>query len=485
MISPVSGGRTPQVATSVGHVVGRLLETPDGAVFAYLGVPFGVVSERFARSTRPRYRSDPIDAAQFGPIAMQSSTAEHPAHRMSETACLNVNIWNGAPGETNLPVFVWIHGGLHISGSNGQPLQRGGRLAAYGRMIVVSVNYRLGALGNLSLGPLLGDAFVDADNLALLDVIDALRWVKESIANFGGDPDNVTLSGQSAGGVLVACALASPESSGLIRRAIIQSANIDRPTQPDATVTDDLLAELGCAHTPKELLTMPGSRIIAAQESVIARRSRGQRVPPAVFRPSVDGRHLVHSPAEAIAQGASAGVDLIVGTNANEATSFVDITQPDNESLRRELHARLQRSEGRSSGDDPVAAYRKALSIESGSVPTIAEALERHLSDETYRSPSRRLLQSRRDSLAATYGYSFVWAEADHDWARRSGHSLEVPFIFRHIDDSPEALAELGDHAPSRLRDDLSSRWVAFAAAGVPGDDWPTFGPDQFTRRFG
>ena len=485
MISPVSGGRTPHVAAPLGPVVGRVRDTPDGPVFAYLGVPFGMVTERFMRSARPRYRNDPLDADQLGPIAMQSSTAEHPAHRMSETECLTVNVWNGAPGETNLPVFVWIHGGLHISGSNGQPLQRGDRLAAFGRMIVVSVNYRLGALGNLSLGPLLGDAFADADNLALLDVIDALRWVKDSIAEFGGDPGNVTLSGQSAGGVLVACALASPESSGLIRRAIIQSANIDRPTEPDTSVTDEMLAELGCTHSPKDILTTPGSRIIAAQESVIARRSRGRRVPPAVFRPAVDGRHLICSPAEAIARGASAGVDLIVGTNANEATSFVDVTQPDTEDLRGELRACLQRSARVTSGLDLVAAYREALSLDSGSLPSIAEALERHLSDELYRNPSHGLLRSRRTARAATYGYGFVWADADHDWARRSGHSLEVPFIFRHIDDSPEALAELGDHAPSRLRDDLSYRWAAFAATGVPGDDWPTFGPDQISRRFG
>ena len=165
---------TSQVHTPDGTLRGRVVTTPDGIAAAFLGIPYRVASERFraGRAVEPwrgtRY------AIEAGPVSPQQ--ADHSrALFINERDCLNVNVWTPDPSAHNLPVFVWIHGGLHISGSNTEPLRDGARLAACGRIVVVSINYRLGALGYLTLDHLLGSDYSQSGNLALVDIISALE----------------------------------------------------------------------------------------------------------------------------------------------------------------------------------------------------------------------------------------------------------------------------------------------------------------------
>ncbi|QHC64562.1 carboxylesterase family protein [Rathayibacter festucae] len=468
-----------EVVTPGGTVRGRVIETPDGAVHAFLGVPSLRVAERFRPGVTVEPWAGVRPAVSRGPIAPQPF-ADAP---VSERDSLHLNIWTPDPAARDLPVVVWVHGGLHIVGSNSEPLSDGARLAAAGRMVVVSVGHRLGALGFLTLEHLLGVEYADSANLALLDVIAALRWVRSGIAAFGGDASRVTLAGQSAGAVLVSTLLAAPAASGLFQRAVLQSGNPERIGSRafGEGVTAELLALLGLADDPSRLLTLPWEDVVAAQQRLIERRSAGHPNPTPAFRPSLDGRVLPAAPVDAVAAGASSTVDLIVGTNVNEGSGFVDPGGPDPspELLERELTLLLPHWPA--SRGHRTEAFAAALQADLGREVSGAELLEACLAETIYRQPSQRLLDARAGATGSTRAYLFTWEQPASAGARRAGHSLELPFLFRTLDDSDLARTEVGDAAPTSLRDTLTRHWSAFAATGAPGPDWPEYGAARTT----
>lgn len=473
----MNGRAEPWVRTSAGDIRGTLVETPDGAADEFLGIQYASIPARFEPSTLLDCWHEPVTATSFGPIAPQSASADFPLGEMSEEHCLNLNIWACARRKSNVPVLVWVHGGLHISGSNSQPLHHGARLAAFGEMIVVSVNYRLGALGHLPLSHVLGDEYRPASNLALTDVITSLNWVQRFISDFGGDPNNVTLAGQSAGGVVVSSLMAAPRAAGLFRRAIIQSADVERPAphKESESVANELLHELGVSARPEGLLSAPWQDLISAQERLISRRNEGSIRPVPVFPPFIDGEVLRSSPTSGIAEGMSCDVELLIGTNANEATAIVDVDEPNSPALRALLEHtfRLLVAEGRAP-QELIRAVDASLAGDGADSRTFAQALEMCLTEDVYRGPTRRFIAARAEAPGATRSYLFNWAQLDQRWSRGSGHSLEVPFIFRHIDDSTAAIAEVGRLAPPELRDEMSSRWCEFIREGASGPLWAT-----------
>ncbi|NQX05973.1 carboxylesterase/lipase family protein [Rathayibacter sp. VKM Ac-2856] len=467
-----------EVVTPGGVVRGRVVATPDGAAHAFFGVPYQRVAERFRPGVAVEPWAGVRAATSPGPVAPQPFADAN----VSEQDSLHLSIWTPEPAARDLPVLVWVHGGLHIVGSNAEPLSDGARLAAAGRMVVVSVNHRLGALGMLTLEHLLGADYADSANLALLDVIAALRWVRSGVAAFGGDPSRVVLAGQSAGAVLVSALLAAPAAAGLLSRAVLQSGNPERigTREYGEGVTAELLSLLGAEEEPSRLLTLPWEDVVAAQQRLIERRSAGHPNPTPVFRPSLDGRVLPAAPVDAVAAGASSSVDLIIGTNVNEGSGFVDPGGPDPapELLERELALLLPHWPAvRGSRTEAFAA---ALRADLGREVSGAEQLEACLAETIYRQPSRRLLDARAGATGSTRAYLFTWEQPAAAGPRRAGHSLELPFLFRTLD-SAAAPAEVGDNAPASLRDELTRRWSAFAATGDPGPDWPEYAPSGAT----
>lgn len=463
--------RTPQ-----GTVLGRFVSTPDGSAVAFLGVPYAR-AERFKAPQPARPWSGERFCGTAGPAAPQDPAR---AGFTDESMCLNANVWVPADaGASPLPVLVWIHGGGHLYGSNANALCDGARLAAAEGIIVVAINYRLGALGYLSLARVLGSEYADSSNLALLDAIAALRWVGGSIAEFGGDPARITIMGQSAGAVMVASLLAIPSASGLFTRAIVESGSGERARDAEhgERLTADLLAELGA--TPADLLTMPADEVVAGQEALVRKRSAGRPNLDLAFAPLIDGQTLTARPVDVIREGASADVELVIGTNQNEASGFVDLrAEPALDVL--DVHL-AQLMHGSSAAT--VATYRAALDADTKRSNTLAETLEACMADLIYRQPSQRLLDARRDASAWTRSYLFTWERPDADWVRRAGHSLELPFIFRHVDDSADAEAEVGVEPPLQLRDQMSATWGAL----VRSDDlphWPTYGDHRRTAIF-
>lgn len=462
-----------EVAVGGGRLRGRRVSTPDGDAVAFLGVPYAGEAPRFQPAPPVERWGGVRDAGEFGPSAPQTAGG-------SEQGCLTVNVWapHGAEGR---PVLVWVHGGMHVAGSNAEPFCDGARFAARTGTVVVAVNYRLGALGFLTLDHVLGDEVRDSANLGLHDVIGALAWVRDEIATFGGDPERVTLAGQSAGATAAAMLLAAPAAEGLFGRAVLQSASPERigSREYGEAVTTELLELLGAA--PEQLLDLPWQRLVEAQHRLLARRSAAGPNTEAVFRPSLDGRLLIRDPVSAIAAGASGTVDLIVTTNVNETSGAVDLTAPDSPALRAMLERHLDVLLPEWAGSRE-SAYREALAAELGREATDAQALEACVTDEIYRQPSQRLLDARASAPGSTRAALFTWRLDDSHGAT---HSLELPFLFRHLDDSAAARATLGPAAPWSLSDEIGARWAAFAATGDPGGDWPEYGRARETLMLG
>src|SRR3712207_215533 len=265
------------VMTAVGEVAGEL---GDG-VHVFRGIPYArppVGELRFRPPQPPEPWAGARPATAFGSIAMQSPSplenlfgaAERPS--MSED-CLYLNIWTPGLDGARRPVMVWIHGGAFVTGSGSTPWYDGTRFAARGDVVVVTLNYRLGAFGFLHLADLIGESFVGSGNAGILDQAAALAWVRDNIAAFGGDPENVTIFGESAGAMSVGTLLALPAARGLFQRAILQSGAASNAMSRERAneVAGRLLEALGIPREKSETIRdVPARDLLAAQGRVYA-----------------------------------------------------------------------------------------------------------------------------------------------------------------------------------------------------------------------
>jgi para-nitrobenzyl esterase len=372
---------------------------------------------------------------------------------------LNLNVWTPDPGGAGLPVMVWIHGGAFSNGSNAIPTYDGRAFARDG-VVLVSVNYRLGAPGFAVLSG--GTA-----NLGLRDQLAALAWVQENIAAFGGDPGNVTIFGESAGAMSVTTMVAVAAGSGLFAKAIAQSgAGHSVAAVEDARLVSGALAtRLGIEPTAAAFADVPVDRLIIAQRAVSLevitdgkRFGRTIRAAGMPFLPVVDGELITERPIDTIAAGIGHDVPMLVGTTSEEyrfflvPTGVADAATPD---MLRGVAA----SRGWPAGTvDLYAANRPGAPA--------GDLLSAVITDQYFRLPAVRLLEARADAPTASYAYEFAWGSP----VQRLGacHALEIGFVFDTIADPATELLG-GPAAPQALADDIHARWVAFATSGDPG----------------
>lgn len=472
-----------EFATSQGRVRGARVRTPDGDAIAVLGVPTAKVPERF-RPAVPADRWAGLRVSAQGPLAWQGAGSAG-ALPMSEQDCLTANVWLPATQSDPRAVLVWVHGGAHLVGSNGDPLCDGARLAAAQDLIVAAISYRLGAFGHLRLDHLLGDDYADAGNLALGDALSGITWVRDEIAAFGGDPSRITVMGQSAGGAIVSFLLAESDDEAPFQRVIIESAPAERAHTPEqaAEVTAELLYEIGGRGAdPRDLLRAPAPEIIAAQQRVVERWQGALRGPATPFRPIIDGRFVHDLPRRRIADGCGIAIDALIGTARNEASASVDLMHLAAHDALRALESELE-SMGRGG---EAGSYISACAEDDRRMLTPAEVLESLVTDRHYRGPTNRLLEARRRTGARTFAYLFAWPRPDTaSWSRRAGHTLELPFVFRHLDDSAAAVEEVGDAPPRGLSESMSALWASFVRSGSPHAasvaQWPPFAEGRAT----
>jgi para-nitrobenzyl esterase len=382
---------------------------------------------------------------------------------------LNLSVWTPDPDAQGLPVLVWIHGGAFVNGSSAVPLTDGSAFARDG-VVTVAVNYRLGVEGFA----LLPDA---PPNLGLLDQVAALEWVRDNIAAFGGDPDMVTVAGESAGAICVGALLAMPRADGLFRRAVLQSGAAQHTLSPAtaARVTEFVAADLGVPGTAAGLRDVPSERIRAAQKALgreLLRpdpaRWRELAVNLLPFEPVVDGDVLPGPPLDRIAAGSAAGVGLLVGSNRHEWRFFVvptGLVDQVDEALLAAVAAGYRLS------PSALAHYRAAS---PGASPGLVMC---EITTDWYlRIPALRLAEA----VAGSHVYEFGWESTVGGLG--ACHGLEVPFVFDTLD-HPGAAALAGPAPPRALAEAMHRAWVAFAATGDPG--WPPYLPGRAVARFG
>jgi para-nitrobenzyl esterase len=476
---------TVEVPTADGALIG--LRDPDGMV-RLRGVPFAappVGERRFAAPAPVEPWTSARDATRFGPVSVQAGLGAQSAlsaafgvvgEMATSEDCLTLNVWTPGLDDGRRPVLVWIHGGAFRMGSGSSPVYDGSHLARRGDVVVVTLNYRLGLLGFLA-SPELGVA-----NCGLLDQVAALRWVQREIGALGGDPDQVTIFGESAGGKSVECLLAMPSARGLFHRAITQST-YRAPTDLDAAAARAraIAAELDIAPSNMhQLRSVPLDRLLAAEAAVAAAAG-----PPAIGSggggPVVDGDTLPQEPIEAVRQGRAADIPLVVGTTLDEARLFAAMAPMADGVDEHTVGSRLLQVMGAEAPDPTleeraVSAYRQArrtLDRPDDPAGLVVDAL----TDRMFRQHSIELAEAWAAAGNDTYMYLFSWESPAADGRLGACHAVELGFVFgtlgvisRFCGDGPEA-----ESLSARVQD----AWLSMARAGAPSTkslpDWPPF----------
>lgn len=472
-------GTTIEAPTRLGTVQG----IHHRGVARFAGIPYAappVGDLRFRPPTPPAPWQDVRDATAFGPVAPQNPSIMEAlfggeAEAWSED-CLYLNVWTPDPTpDAALPVMVWIHGGGFEMGSGSSPLYDGTSFAQDG-VVLVTVNYRLGAFGFLELGHL-DPSRAGSGNLGLLDQVAALEWVRDNVAGFGGDPDNVTVFGESAGAMSISLLLSMPRAAGLFHRAIAQSGAASAARTPElaesnttefmATAQLASLDELLAAE-PAQLLaahaTMAASRV-ADPEAVIERT--GNPLAFLSFRPVADGHEVPTDPLGAIADGSAAGVSLLVGTNSEEWKLFALMSPPPADEAALRQRAALVVT-------DPDAALEVYRSERPDA--TLADMECALLTDLVFRIPAVRMADAQA-AHAPVWQYLWTWASPAWGGMVGAAHAIELPFVFDLVEDQ-RLHVFVGPDAPKELARATHEAWVAFAREGSPAaatlPPWPT-----------
>lgn len=490
--SAYAAGKVPLIRTESGDVMGYATER----VNVFKGIPYGASTAgagRFKRASPVAAWNEPKVVHAVGDPCYQINEdwKGWTDNRNGSEDCLFLNVWSPISAEKR-PVMVFLHGGGFWFGSGGAPLYDGERLAQRGDVVVVTVNHRLHALGFTFFGDVAPDAGFVA-NPGLVDLVDALQWVRKNISNFGGDPQNVTIFGESGGGGKVSCLMAMPAAKGLFHRAIVQSgAQRNLRTRDEATKdTLALLKELDVKESDAaKLAEMPVEKLYEAYQKVnyggVAGNVRGP------FCPVLDGDSLPWNPQDREALDLSREVTKMYGTNTHEAGYYLDFAglaeEPtSDEDIIADAKAYMNLKLDDDELDDArllLAEYKRWYPDQSLNRVRVRFLSDLHMASDALKCSLRA---SASKSSAPVYHYMFTWEEPYKGdfW---SVHGAELLHIFDNID-ADEMWGETGaplaranrDPAGNRylLRDNVIKAWASFAETGRPvladGTPWPVF----------
>jgi len=463
----------PVVHTNDGQVRGSV---EDGAV-VFRGIPFArppVGALRFQAPAPPEPWDGVRDATAFGPRAPQAAFPGMPraATAAGSGEWLTVNVWTPEVDGKELPVLVWIHGGAYLFGSAADDGYDGGRFARAGA-VFVSCNYRLGTEGFAQIPGV-------PANRGLLDAVAALRWVRDNIGRFGGDPGNVTVFGESAGAGVISALLAMDQASGLFTRAIAQSVpgTVFSPGLA-ADITKAIAAAAGVAPTCEALSACDPMRLVEAQQAVAVRmkefpRWGAVRLSDTPFSPVADGEVLPRAPWRALLSGVARDVELLTGHNRDEYRLFLAMSGRAGQITEAEAATVL---DAFAPAPDGPAGYRKAYpDADAGRM------FELVFSDWLFRMPTLHLAQAHAASGGRTFLYELSAEAPGGGGVFGACHALDVPLVFG--DPGQLGAALIGEQPPaefSALGDLMRSEWLRFAASGEPG--WPVYGTERRTTR--
>ncbi|WP_017813521.1 carboxylesterase/lipase family protein [Paenibacillus shenyangensis] len=446
---------TTQIRTQYGEVQGV---RENGAVI-WRGIPYAeppVGDLRFHMPRPPQPWEGVREATRFGPVCPQpgneldnSMFGPSNARPVQSEDCLYLNIWASDKSTEKRPVMVWIHGGAFVTGAGSLPIYDGASLAVNGDMIVVTINYRLGPLGFLDLSSY-GNAY--AANLGLLDQIAALEWVRSNIAAFGGDPEKVTIFGESAGAMSIGALLAMPSAKGLFRAAIMQSgASQVLPPEAAKRIADGYLRELGASPDDLSVLhSASTAELLQAAERL--RQSGQENILSLLFQPVIHPQTLPVEPVVAIENGAAKDIALIIGTNQDEGSLFIN--QSSQILPREQVSGALEMMTGLN-GDHLVDQY-----------PMTVQGQAQIMTDLFFWRSAVRYAQAQI-AHGPVWMYRFDWSQPGHSWLGTATHAAEIAFVFnnlpllRHIGVQPDELT-------TNLAVQMQKAWITFAHTTTP-----------------
>jgi para-nitrobenzyl esterase len=454
------------------------VETANGKVrggqcrgaLAFKGIPYaGSVSGKNRFKVAPPVQSwtGVFDATHLGPPALQRPNETYGEQEPAQSEdCLVLNVWTPAVNDhRKRPVMLYLHGGGYVTGSAGSPTQDGSKLAATYDVVVVACNHRLGLMGYLYLGEL-DESYAESANAGMQDAVATLNWIKANIAQFGGDPDNVTVFGESGGGGKTGTLMCMPQAKGLFHKAGIESgAQLKRTNKNDATETTLRMLK-ALSISPKELHRLTELPIKTLLDWQIANADN--------LSPLVDGRIVPIHPFDPVATPLAANIPLMIGVNHNEAT-FNFRNQPEIFSMSAaELANRVTTRLG-DKADRVLAAYHKAMPTASPSDMFIAIATAESFGNDTIALASRKAVQPAPVYLYR-YDYESNVPIKGTDKTLKAGHASDIGPTFYNYDQ--DGLHGNGAGL-ARASANLSALWTSFARSGTPSAEgvptWPRY----------
>jgi len=461
------------ISTNKGKIRGVQKSNCD----CFLGIPYvkaPIGDLRFSEPQPMDTWENIKDASEFGHIAPQNHQDDPPIGQIEDEDCLYLNIWTPKADNKARPVMVWIHDGAFFIGSGSRPRTNGERLAVYGNVVVVSFNYRIGALGFLNL------PFIPP-NLGILDQIAALKWIQGNIEKFGGDPSNITIFGESAGGMSVAILLTLPATRGLFHKAIIESgATTPRDFIPERVrkgseeFISKLHIEKGSIDTLREV---PLKKILRVQQKIAGSLLDAKQNP---FWPFVDGKIIPDQPLEIIRKGKASKIPLIIGYNEDEL-GFISNLLDQVDEKRKEVIIGMVKTQIHKIGinkknlEKLIKTYKKELSVVYPNKPF--KYWDAILSDAMFRIQIIRQLEAHALHQSNIYSYIFTY---ESPLSGSALHTFEIPFVFGNIDttDMVNGAIEFNQRT-EQISKIIMDTWITFARTGNPNHDglpeWPSY----------
>jgi para-nitrobenzyl esterase len=483
---PIEAGENiAVVSTQYGDVRGYI----DDKVFAFRGIPYAK-ADRFMPPQAPDKWVGKRQCTIYGPQAMQGTAQKWGGQNdynfgfrfsvepMDEKECFVLNVWSkGINDNKKRPVWVWIHGGGYANGSANQlPFFDGRSMAEKGDIVVVTVNHRLNVLGYLDLRGL-GGKYSESVNLGMQDLVFALQWVHNNIANFGGDPNCVTIDGQSGGGGKVSTLMAMPSAAGLFHRAIVQSGSTLTLGNGDDSRAYGLAYVKALGLKPEEgdsLNKFTYEQLVAAGQGATAiLKESGLTVTRGGGAPCVDGKYIVQNPFDPTPAEFSKNVPMLIGSNLHEFGYNNDlIIAPQTMEM---VLATLTQRYGAENAGKYVAAYKEAYPNDDQPQHILATNLRT--------SVIKQATVKNAQGGAKAYVYLFEWLSPVNDGSLGACHGMELPFMFNNI-----ALGRTmtgGGTDAYKLADKISSAWISFIKTGNPGckelPEWAPYDPEKGT----
>ena len=462
----------------------EVIETKSGRIHGYCengleifkGIPYAEPPVGNLR-LRPPIAKDPwsdvFSATQYGNCSFQGYTQLEDWFgklRPESEDCLNLNIWTPATDNKKRPVMFWIHGGAFIMGGGIDPMYDGSSLAKRGDVVVVTINYRLGILGYLHIPG-------ETVNVGQFDQILALKWVHDNIELFGGDPDNVTIFGESAGGYAVVALSAMPAAKGLFRRVIAQSAPLINP-EVNGKVTKGIMRQMNLKKNDIE-----GLRKLAPEKIIEAQNKYFEKNPTDILalRPLIDGDTIPIHPLKAFQNGECSHLDFMIGTTEEESKLFIAL-DPNFSSINDDDVEKLVIGYLRTLGID-VNRSKKMLNVyKEARLGKPKELMSALMTDYIFRISTIRLLEAQNVHQPNTYNYMFVWKSPVFDGKLGACHALELPFVFGSLN-LPLMDGFVGKNPNKELSEKMMSAWISFARTGNPNHEalpeWPAYNVDK------